>query len=63
MTIFQLICLYCGVLILSSKGSIGSNLNYSQVYCEYCKLWYIPKTIGEINSCPKCSCNNVHGDE
>lgn len=62
MTIF-LICLCCVILILLSKGNIGSRLDYSQVYCEDCKLWYIPKNIGEINYCPKCNGNNVHGDE
>lgn len=41
----------------------GGGLNYSQMYCEDCKKWYIPKNIGESNKCPMCGSNKVHGDE
>lgn len=63
MIIFQLVCLCCGVLILLSGGNIGGSLDYSQVYCEDCKIWYTPKSISESTCCPKCKNNNVHGDE
>lgn len=40
------------------------DFQWSEMYCEDCKKWFIPKGISVPNkTCRHCGSNNTHGDE